>query len=401
MTKDFVSILDLMPKIFELAKRDIGGFFNVRRYPSRGDSYQYDVVSDNEQKQLMFFDTYLEYSQVYSSLSGEPIPSDVASSRERRLEEHTPYVLGYSYDVPEILEVYYLRNSKHFDYLTEAYLKILENLYYQYVLAYVRSCDERDRIHQHAYATSKESNIIYRALEDGDMIFQLNPEDDNFAETVKQLVLDKAEALSKVKKTTKSDKGKLGYLFYPSRNLDDLLDYHEFFIDRQYRYTTYSFEGLTQYFPMLILFVAIEQDRQTYIGASYPEYVELTKRLPVRVRSNTEILPADWDITEELEKHKTLTPDDRLYIFSYGTGVGFSSSYSHFYRAEYIDGIVNQAIYMNVYNQIRLMMFGEEDVPVPIDSLSSFENEPWRENAGLRLSLNASNLDWSESDERD
>lgn len=406
MTKDFVSIMDLMPKIFELAKRNIRGVFNVRRYPSQGDLFQYDVlVSDEGQKQLSFTNRRYTLPEVYADLTGEPVEENNSyTSEEEYKRGHTPYILGQAYDVPEILEIHFLRNAGHVDYITEEYLQFLESMYYHYVLAYVRSCDTRDEIEHHDYATDKESNIIYRLL--GDMVFQLDPDnDDMFTSEVKEMVLEKADKLARVKKSTKSDKNILGFILYPSRDLDDLLDYHEFYDRHSRNYgasNSQTYESLTHYLPMFILHIAIAQEKQTYIGSSYPEYVKLVDALPIRLTRSTDVLPDDWSIADEMEKHLTLSPDDRLYMLSYGSGVGTSSNYHAEYgRSEYLDGIINQALYARMYDQIRLMMFGNEDVPVPIDNLPQFESEIWRNEAGLRLSLNASSLEWSEQNERD
>lgn len=403
MTKDFVSIMDLMPEIFKLAKRDITGFFNVRRYYSRGDLHQYHIqTTDSGQKQLLFVDGRYDLAQKYEELTGEKVDDHYRKGRREHIKNHAPYVLGQAYDVPEILEVHYLRHSHHIEYITEEYLQVLENLYYQYVLAFVRSFDPRDTIDTHTYETDKESNIIYREIGQRDHLFQLDPDDANFAETVKDLVCEKAEKLSKVKKTTKSDKNKLAYILFPSRDLDDLLDYDEGYSDTSGRLPSRygkTFSALTPYLPMLILHVAIAQEKQTYIGSSYPEYQALVKNLPHRISRQTQTLPDDWSIQDELDKRLTLSPDGYLYVVSYGHGVGLSASYHVSGRVEYVDSKINQAIFTNVLNQIRFMMFGTDDVPVPIDDLPAFENEPWREDAGLRLSLNTSSLDWSEQDE--
>ena len=401
MMKDFVSIMDLMPEIFKLAKRDITGFFNVRRYPSRGELYQYHIqTTDSGQKQLLFVDRRYDFAQKYEELTGEKVDDHYRRGRRDHIQYHAPYVLGQAYDVPEILEVHYLRHSPHIEYITEEYLQVLENLYYQYVLAFVRSLDQRDRIDTHTYDTDKGSNIIYREINQKGHLFQLDPDDDNFAETVKDLVCEKAEKLSKVKKTTKSDKNKLAYILFPSRDLDDLLDYDEGYSGSSGYLPSRTFSALTQYLPMLILHVAIAQERQTYVGSSYPEYQALVKNLPRRISRQTQALPDDWSIQDELDKHLTLSPDRNLYVVSYGHGVGLSASYHvSFHETEYVDSKINQAIFTNVLNQIRFMMFGHDDVPVPVDDLPAFENESWREDAGLRLSLNASSLDWSEQDE--
>lgn len=402
MNKDFVSILDLMPGVFELTDMGIEAIFRTDRFRNNNSIFQYDVYIDEKgQKKLHFVDRQYEYGLARREVLPINEQEDLRYLEDGHAvyqEHHTPYVLDLAYDVPEILEIYYLRQSDYASFLPDEYINILENVYYYYVLAYVRSQDSRFMLDEKDYETDKETNHIYYYLNTQDKVFQLDPEDDTFKQTVIQTVCANAEKLEKNRKLKNSEKNELGFIFCPSKDLFDVMEYVSFLDEN--RFHTYAQEANARYIelslllPMMVLHTVTARERRLYTNSTYADYLNLSSRFPIGMNHQTNILPADYNLSDEFAKEKGLSEDGSMHIIAYKTAMLSSGGFMPGRKNHPLDDCINQVVYHRLHQQICSLLFGDKAVPMSIEHLDTFENETWSDNAQIKLALNASTLEW-------
>lgn len=403
MQKDFVSILDLMPGVFSLKEYEPLHVFKAVNHTGGRSLFQYDVtVNEEGQKQLTFVNREYEQDEVKRRLLDDDFIINQLTTEDnhrRHTERQVPYVVQLTYDVPEILEVYYLRQCEHVDYVTEAYLRLIENIYYHYVLGYVRSCEDADEIIEHDYATDKSNNRIYRYLEEYDKIIQLDTEDDAFASTVSQKVCEHAETLEACKRLSQDDKLEMGFIFCPSKDLEDALEYGSFLSNIPARHGGYN--PFTGVLPLMILHIATARDRGKYKGSSYEDYRHMMRNMPMRIEPHANTLPDIRFVDNLIEEEYTVKENNNIGVLAYKMNMLHMNRGTSSLSNYYLDEDINKIICHHVYQQLRLMMFEDGCVPMSIEYLSAFEREGWGEDTQVKLALNATKLYWDEGGERD
>lgn len=398
MTKQYISILELFPKLINDHTRQK---YSQNLFPLPSLQHHYFGVSNA--------DTPDKKKLTFAQLDGILIDIGLEESErngnnfwyhEDVAERNTaPYIMGESYEVPLILELEYLKNSVYQDILNEEYSNYIENIMYQYLLYYNRIDHLEDGNHRgDYYMTTDEDSELYQSLVP--YIRQMDPESPDFNEEVNNIVTKNYKDLDKIKKPTKKVLKFLTERMYATRNLSELIE-----IANKQR-SPYSSGGIntinrsdqmSKQIPLLMLYSLLAQETGELLYPSYRAYLEdfedYESTLSWEMResySHEEMIEEEVSLGRDRD-----TIEERHYVYSYGNVPRHSNMY-----ASYHDERMNNFLFPHILNQIRIAGFESSDrMIVPQELMTEFEREPWSDLVDAEAIIYNRHLDWSDTEE--
>lgn len=396
MTKQYISILELLPKLIKDCSSENGG----NLFPFSGRQHHYYDVTEAEtpdKKKL----TFSRLDQVYEELAEEEAERQGHTHYRYGTygkRDNPPYIMGESYEVPHLLEIEYLKESAYKEILTDEYVDYIENILYQYILYYERiNYEERPGERGHLYSVNNEDSELYRSIQPFIQIMDENS--DNFKESVQQIILENYKELGKMKKLTKKELLYTPRRMFATRNLTELIEVANL------RPAPYSSEPnavsqsehMSQSIPLLMLYSLLAQETNEMHYPTYRIFRKEFEDYPYAMKEKMREHYTHEDlVAERLEiGGQRNSIEDRIYLYTYGNIPRNSSMYisSH-------DERMNNHLFPYIMNQIRIAGFEYPDrMIIPQGLINEFIDEPWSQLVKQETIVYSSQLEWSEAEE--
>ena len=375
MKKNYISILELIPELILQAKRDYSwaGPFNS----TSGDRHFFNVEETDEEIVTLVFKHFR--TELRIALGDDPQYNDNAYVESQTGD--TPYVFLEPYEVPDIIEIEYLRSSVYGELLTEDQFQYLRELMYHYVVAYHRIMDSRETREIALDTNLDQTSHLYITLMD--KIHEIDPATDGGQSSIQSIVENAYDALQSGKSMSESDRNALRPLAIVEKTFDGVMKYLPK-INESYPGMWRTLE-ISRTTPLLALYSLLDKSKGLTM-----DYSELQR---VRAQfDNFEIYDA------ELLSPEQMAADIQPHIASYlirSNGCA-GARYGRDYLA--IEDLYNIQIFPHIFNIHRKTNAGNT-LAISIDELSGYVNEAWVDQVTPFLTLNAGKLDWSKDNE--
>lgn len=371
MTKTYISILDLFPFLIENVKEDFGwrGPFTT---PNQHKFHNYVIETSEDNLQQLHFRNFIY--ELASALDGNESRSNNSES--------APYALNHSYKVPYILEVEFLKQSESCQNLSAETFDYIENIFYQYVLLYIRYLDRQQYNENRDLNTSDD--IIINPLED--RLFELDTNAEDYISVVKNMVAEKFAALDEIKAMTSSEKNSSFDLLPVARNFDDILyytrRYKQTISDSYYPSTRYGNGGssLQMLMPIALLISDFyAQDTQPFT-ASYNDYMDILDKTPFA--------------SEYRINHEEYRCEHQVTWYGQYTNIYYISRSDNW---ALLDGLYTVQLIEVILNNVARHLYPNGRVVVSAGSVEQFGRENWATDYTPSLVLNAGTLSWEDN----
>lgn len=401
MDKHYISILKLLPTIIgdeEKPRESYEGFFPSSNRDRSQYYYEVEESDSPTRKQLHFKslrNMVVEASREIADRMGQRVYSDTDDDNFKK----KPYILDRQYQVPHIIELEFLKLSPYGNILESEHFDYIENILYQYLLHYDRIVNfhEEDVFeNMHHYRNTGIDSDLYENL--SPYIVEIDDEDADFNDIIKQMVMDNYEELSKTKRPTKKVLEFMPLRMYACRNLDELLEIAHTG-QSSFGYggridTSLSVDGLSNSLPLLMLYSTIAQVERKSLLPSYRSYHAIFDNYPQTAKGE---MKENYTLEEYIDDQSAYNymndeREDKPFFYRYGANVERNTSY-----VGYHDNRMNIFIFPHIMNQIRIAYFqNASKMVVPQSLMRDFRSEPWSHLVQAETILSQRQLDWSD-----
>lgn len=375
MKKNYISILELIPELILQAKREYSwsGPFNS----TSGERHFFNVEETDEEIVTLVFKHFR--TELRLALDADPQHNDNVYVDGQTSD--TPYIFLQPYEVPDIIEIEYLRASVYGELLTEDQFQYLRELMYHYVVAYHRIMDPRETRDIDLDTNLDQTSHLYTTLMD--KIHEIDPATDDGQSSIKTIVENTYDALQTSKAMSESDRNAIRPIAIVEKTFDGVMK-HIAKLNDTYPGIWRTLE-LSRATPILALYSLL--DKSKGLAMDYSELKQIRAQF-----NNSEIYDA------ELLSPEQMAADLQRRIASYvirSNGCA-AARYGRDYDA--IEELYNIQIFPHIFNIHRKVNAGDT-LAISIDELAGYVNEAWTDQVTPLLTLNAGRLDWSKNNE--
>lgn len=410
MTKQYISILDLLPTLIsdsERGEENHRGFFPASNYNTS--QYYYEVEeSDSPSRKQLHFKSFgnLIFKKAQEIAERAGLSAYGGINDDKLIKK--PFVIERKYQVPHIMELEFLKSSVYKDILQDEHFNYIENILYQYLLYFDRidNFPENSNFESMShYHTTGIDSEFYTNL--SSHIVEIDDEDEDFESIIDKAIMSKYEKLSKTKKLTKKAISFMPYRMSACRNLDEILEIACLSrAHRHYRRTRVTVNDLSNSLPLLLLYSAIAQRTKESILPSYRDYADIFYNYPLPVKGQ---MRESYTLAEYIEDESAYNyfdgdeREDKPFIYSYGNNINVYSHRNNTSRGtngiDYHDTRMVMFIFPHIMNQCRIAYFQDSDtMTVPQNLMREFRAEPWTHLVQAETILVQSNLDWGKEE---